>query len=272
MSRIRQVPSLAGGAVRLIEVLKATIVHTVRHDTSSSALGFISALFKPLALLASFYIILSFTPARMLAIRGNTVTFLLTGIFCFLIHTGTITKVANAVRKSRSMLHHAPATIFLYVLSQAFGALYLHLFAALTIIAVAELSGYPLDILSPRGLVLPYLLSWASGLGVGMILMAIGHRAPTAADVISTVYIRVQFFTSGKFWAANVMPAYLSDYAIWNPLLHVIDQMRGAAFRNYFPKFTTITYPIAFTAIVLVVGFMTEFWLRRSFSLSQTKR
>jgi ABC-type polysaccharide/polyol phosphate export permease len=272
---VRQVNTLLGGAVRLVEVLKATIVHAVRHDTGRSSLGFVSALFRPLALLALFYVMIEFGGMRGLSIRGSTVTFLLTGIFCFLVHIGTIQKVSMALRKSRGMLYHAPASIFVFVLSQAFGALYLHFFGMLTIVAIATLAGVPLDIRDPAGLLVPYLLSWASGLGMGMIFMALGHAAPTTATVVSTVYTRVQFFTSGKFWAANMMPAlmpaFVADWAIWNPLLHVIDQTRGAAFVNYVPRYTNLVYPAVFTFVVLVFGFALEAWVRRRFSLSRGK-
>lgn len=264
--------TLFDGAVRLHEILGATIVHSIRQETGRSSLGFAAALIRPLAMLAMFWAMIELGGAGMLAIRGSTVTFLLTGIFCFLVHTGTIQKVSVALRKSRGLAYHAPASTFVFVLSQAFGSLYLHLSVAVLIVTVAVLAGVPLDLRDPAGLMLPYLLSWASGVGVGMILMALGHVSPTGSEVVSTLYIRIQFFTSGKFWAANIMPPFLADFAIWNPLLHIIDQMRGAAFVNYFPKFTNLAFPAWFTAAVLLIGFMGEHWVRRRFSLSRRGR
>lgn len=269
---IRQVPTLPGGALRLAEVLKATVVHAIRQETGRSALGFVSAMIRPMVLVATFLVIIEVTGVRGIAIRGNTVTFLLTGTMCFLVHTGAAQKVSNAVRKARNLLHHAPASIFVFVLAQAAAALYLNLGAGLIIWTVAELSGFGLQILHPSGLIAPFLLSWASGVGVGLLLMALGHFAPTAAEVVSAFYTRFQFFTCGKFWAANIIPLGLVDIAVWNPLLHTIDQMRGAAFVNYTPQHTSLDYPIAFTAIALVAGFMLEWRLRSRFSLSAMRR
>lgn len=272
MAGTRQGPTVLGGALRLMEVLKATIVHSIRHETSRSSLGFVAALIRPLVLLACFLVIFEISGFRGITIRGSTVTFLLTGIFCFLVHIGTLQKVAQAIRRSRTTLHRTPTALFVQVMAQALAALYLHLFAALVIMLVAELAGFHLGIRHPQGLILPYLLSWASGMGMGMILMAIGYSAPLSADLIGTIYIRLQFFTSGKFWAANVIPAGLADYAQWNPLFHIIDQMRGAAFVNYFPKYTSLEYPLVFTGLVLLLGFMLESRLRRGFSLSRLRR
>ncbi|HEU0221016.1 MAG TPA: hypothetical protein VFR34_02250, partial [Paracoccaceae bacterium] len=252
------------------------MVHSIRKETGHSSFGFLTAFARPLVLLALFYFLIEVVGLRGFKIRGSTVTFLLTGIFCFLVHIGTIQTVTHAIRKSRGMLFHAPASIFVYVLSQAFGALYVHLSVSLIILLVADLVGVALDIRDPAGLILPYFLSWASGAGVGLILMSLGHVAPSSAEIVGTVYTRVQFFTSGKFWAANVLhmmfPAWFADIALWNPLLHIIDQMRGAAFVNYFPKLTELGYPAAFTAVALVVGFMAEAWVRRGYSVSQSKR
>ncbi|GIX15796.1 MAG: ABC transporter permease [Paracoccaceae bacterium] len=272
MQGIRRVPTLLGGALRLIEVLKATVVHVIRQETGRSALGFVSAMTRPLILLATFMVIIEVMGVRGIAIRGNTVTFLMTGIICFLTHVTAVQKVAAALRKARGFMHHAPASLALFVFAQAVGALYLNLLAGLGVWLVAELSGHGLGILHPAGMILPYLLSWASGVGVGMILLALSHHAPTAAEVTAAVYTRVQFFTCGKFWAANIMPIGLVDYAVWNPLLHTIDQMRGAAFVNYTPQHTELGYPAIFTAVVLVIGFMLEWRLRHGLSLSALRR
>lgn len=272
MQRVQQVPTLAAGALRFLDILRATIVHSIRRETGGSALGFVSALLRPLVLLATFWIIIEVMGVRGIAIRGNTVTFLLTGILPFLVHVETVTKVSMAVRKARSMLHHAPASIFVYVLAQALATLYLNLAAAILIWTVAELSGAGLGLRDPAGLMAPYMLAWLSGLGVGLVFLVIGHVAPTAAQVASTVYTRLQFFTCGKFWAANIMPPALVDYAVWNPLLHIIDQIRGAAFVNYTPQHTSLDWPVAFAIGSVVFGFMLEDRLRKGFSVSHLRR
>ncbi|MEL6234383.1 MAG: ABC transporter permease [Pseudomonadota bacterium] len=272
MDSIRQVPTLSGGALRLLEVVSATTVHLIRKQTGRSAIGFLSTLGRPLALLATFYAIIEFMGVRGLAIRGNTLTFLLTGILCFLVHSDTVQKVTMAIKRAKSMLHHAPASIFVYVMAQALVALYTNLLAGLLIWLIAEASGFGLGIRNPSGLLLPYFLCWASGLGIGLILLVLGHITPTVSEMIAVIYTRIQFFTCGKFWAANIMPAGLVEYAVWNPLLHTIDQMRGAAFINYTPMHSNMTYPLVFTGIVLFAGFTLEFWVRQRFSLSQTKR
>lgn len=277
MEAVRRVQGPLGGAVRLAEVLRAMVVQSVRHETGRSPLGFLAVLARPLILLGVFYAMIELAGARGLAIRGSTTTFLLTGIFCFLVHVSTLQKVAQAARRARGLLFHAPASLLVIVLAQALGALYVHALAAAAILGVAGLAGVALEIRDPAGLVVPWLLAWASGLGIGMILMGLGQVAPGLADGLSLVYTRVQFFTSGKFWAANivhmVLPAdWLAEVALANPLLHIIDQCRGAAFVNYFPKYTNLAYPAAVTFVLLLLGLMVESRMRRGFSLSRARR
>ncbi|MCC2097413.1 MAG: hypothetical protein KDJ29_11015 [Hyphomicrobiales bacterium] len=54
----------------------------------------------------------------------------------------------------------------------------------------------------------------------------------------------------------------------WNPLYHITDQTRGYVFVNYTPHFTTLTYPIVATIVLVSLGLMGEFFTRRLVSAS----
>ena len=72
------------------------------------------------------------------------------------------------------------------------------------------------------------------------------------------VYIRANMIASGKMFVANMLPTSMIAFFDWNPLFHVIDQARGFVFVNYFPHYTNWQYPLYFTLVVLVLGFMAE--------------
>ena len=73
---------------------------------------------------------------------------------------------------------------------------------------------------------------------------------------------------SGKMFVANSMPTSKLAFFDWNPLFHTIDQGRGFIFLNYFPHYSSISYPLTVTAVLMVVGLMGEHYTRKHQSAS----
>ncbi len=69
-------------------------------------------------------------------------------------------------------------------------------------------------------------------------------------------------------FVANTLPTFMLPYFEWNPLFHIIDQMRGYAFINYVPHNSSLAYPVYFTLTVAMIGLMLEFFTRNSVSES----
>jgi len=54
----------------------------------------------------------------------------------------------------------------------------------------------------------------------------------------------------------------------WNPLFHAIDQARGYVFINYNPHYSSISYPMQVSIVLIMVGLMLEFYTRKNASVS----
>jgi len=67
-------------------------------------------------------------------------------------------------------------------------------------------------------------------------------------------------------FVANAMPGHILVYLTWNPLFHTIDQARDFAFINYNPHFSSLSYPIILSIILMFIGLMGEFVTRRAAS------
>ena len=74
--------------------------------------------------------------------------------------------------------------------------------------------------------------------------------------MMNLVFTRVMFVTSGKFFVANAVPGWVRFYFDWNPLFHLVDQLRGAVFVNYTARQTSLEYPMAVAFALLVLGHM----------------
>ena len=107
-----------------------------------------------------------------------------------------------------------------------------------------------------------------SGAAIGMVFLAAKPWFPTPVSILSTVYQRANMIASGKMFVANSLtPAMLAVFD-WNPLFHTIDQARGAAFVNYFPRNSNWEYALWVSIVLLMIGLMGEFYTRRHASAS----
>ena len=126
----------------------------------------------------------------------------------------------------------------------------------------------PITIDQPAGAMGMLLLSWFSGLAVGVIFLAIKPWAPEFVEIAASVYTRANMIASGKMFVANTLPAYMVAIFDWNPLFHTIDQARGFVFLHYNPHFSSISYPVYLSLVLLLIGLMGEFYTRKNASVS----
>lgn len=231
-------------------------------------MGLFANIMQSVVMIMVFYIMFSLFGMRGNATRGDFLIFLMTGIFLFLTHTKTMGAVVGSEGPTSPIMKHAPMTTFLSISSAALATLYLQLLAMAVILFVTHVAIRPIVIENPTGVFLSFFLAWFSGLAIGLIFLAIKPFAPSFTSIGTTVYSRANMIASGKMFVANTLPASILPYFSWNPLFHTIDQARGAAFINYTPHVTTITYPIYFSLGLLVIGLMAEFFTRQHASAS----
>ena len=116
------------------------------------------------------------------------------------------------------------------------------------------------------------LAAWASGAAIGLALLALKPWFPTVATLMSTLYMRANMIASGKMFVANTLPSFMLAMFDWNPLFHLIDQARGFAFINYFPRNSNWEYAVYVTIALIMLGLMGEFYTRRHASASWEAR
>jgi ABC-type polysaccharide/polyol phosphate export permease len=105
-----------------------------------------------------------------------------------------------------------------------------------------------------------------------MVLLAIKPWAPKLAPMLMMVLTRANIFASGKMMVGNMLSFSLLAMFDWNPLFHIIDQMRGAVFLNYIPRNSSVSYPLWVTLALITLGLMGEFYTRQHVSRSWSAR
>ena len=263
-----QSKSMFFGALEFMDLVYHSVVREVRAQSGNATFGILKEVSTIGVFLGLFYMIAVFMGSGV-AIRGNIIMFLLTGIILFLTHIKAISSVRGASTATSAIMMHAPMTVILSILAKAFAGLYLQFVAVLLIVTAFWIFGVDLSVNHPAGLVLPVFFAWASGISIGMVFMTLAPMFPFIIKTISPIYQRAQMFTSGKFLPAAYMPTAMIGWFSWNPLFHTIDQARVATFVNYNSDATNMSYPIWFTLVALLFGLMGEFWARNTLSKSK---
>ena len=113
-----------------------------------------------------------------------------------------------------------------------------------------------------------FLLSWFTGVAIGMVFLALTPWHPPLVNMLLMVYRRVNMLASGKMFVANTLPSFMLVMFDWNPLFHCVDQARGVMFINYSPMHSNLSYPLKVALVAVVLGLMGEFFTRKRASKS----
>ena len=261
-------PGRLRSAFSLLERIYHTTVRNVRKSHGNALLGLLLNVFQTVLLVAVFYAMFELLNMRRLAIRGDFLLYVMSGVFLFLTHTKAVGAVSGAEGPTSAMMKHAPMNTVITISAAALSSLYLQVLSAAIVLGFYHAAVRPVSIHDPVSTVFIFLLAWASGAAIGMMLLAARPWWPSGVQMISLIYQRVNMIASGKMFVANMMPGSLLALFDWNPLFHCIDQARGAIFLNYGPRYTSLTYPVIVTVCCILLGLMLEFYTRRHASLS----
>ncbi|PZO66847.1 MAG: ABC transporter [Paracoccus denitrificans] len=204
-------------------------------------------------------------------LRGDHLLFIMTGMGIYLTHTKAVAAAAMA-SPNNPILQHGPINTTILFVAGALSALYSQVIAMAAILLAYHFFGNPIDIEYPIGALAMFLLAWFYGIAVGLVIVAISPWWPRGATIARQVYQRVNMIASGKMFVANAMPLVLLNMFDWNPLFHIIDQLRGDVFVNYIPRNSNVWHPLIVSLAVLMVGLMLEFFTRKSQSRSWSNR
>jgi ABC-type polysaccharide/polyol phosphate export permease len=255
-------------ALGMLELIFHATVRSIRVTNRNAVWGLLLNIFQTVLLIAVMYFVMDLLGARGMAIRGDFMLYVMSGVFMFMTHTKAMGAVAKADGPTSAMMMHAPMNTIVSITSSALGALYLQTLSAAVVMYIYHVTYEPITIHQPVGMMGMFLLSWISGVAIGMVFKAATPWAPEFFGIAQQIYSRANMIASGKMFVANAMPTYILAYFDWNPLFHTIDQGRGYIFLNYDPRYSSVEYPMIVVAACMMIGLMGEFYTRKHASAS----
>ncbi|RPE64670.1 ABC-type polysaccharide/polyol phosphate export permease [Pacificibacter maritimus] len=257
--------STAGSILRLI--FHNTVRH-VRKSHGNPLLGLVINMLQTLILVLVFVFMFSILGLRGNALRGDFILYIMSGIFLFLTHNKALSAVAGSETATSPMMQHAPMNTAIAITSAALSSLYIQVLSVVVILFAYSLGWGTVTFQYLPGAFMMLMISWFSGVAIGMVLLALRPWFPQFTKIVQVIYSRANMITSGKMFVANQMPGYILAMFSWNPLFHCIDQARGYTFVNYSPHFSSVMYPIVFSLVFITVGLLAEFFTRTRASAS----
>lgn len=259
-------------AFETLELIYHAGVRTMRRTHHNAVLGLVMAIVQALLMLLVMYFMMSLFGMRRIAVRGDFMLYVMSGVFMFMTHIKAIGAVASAEGPTSPMMMHAPMNPIISIMGAALGSLYQQTLAAAVILFIYHAAWNPITIDDPVGMLGMYLLSWFAGVGIGMVFLSAMPWQPETVGILKTLYQRANVIASGKMVLANNLAPNRRDWFDWNPLFHTIDQARGFIFLNYTPRYTSYDYAIYFALVCMMIGLMAEYFTRQHASVSWNKR
>lgn len=259
-------------AFTILELIYHNTARSIRKGHGNAILAILSAITQSLILVGVFYAMFSVLGLRGATIRGDFLLYIMSGVFLFFTHVKAATAVFQSEGPASPIMQHVPMTTAISITSAALSALYTQVLTVFVILGVYHAGWGAVQIYDPGGAFAMLILSWFSGVAVGLVFLAVKPWAPGFAGLANTLFSRINMIASGKMFVANALPGFMVSMFIWNPLFHIIDQARGFIFINYSPHATSLMYPVWVSLGLLMIGLMGEFYTRRHASASWSAR
>lgn len=250
------------------ELIYHATVRDVRKAHGNAFIALFSNMLVAIMFVMAFYVMFIILGLRSAALRGDFLLYIMSGIFLFLTHTKALGAVVGAEGPVSPMMLHAPMNTIIGICAAALSTLYIQTLTLFVILFVYHVAFTPISIDQPIPAYGMFLLSWASGISIGLVLLSIKPWFPGFVGVFTTVYQRASMICSGKMFVANTLPGFMIAMFDWHPLFHTIDQSRGFVFVNYFPRNSNWEYTLYLSIVFIMIGLMGEFYTRQYASSS----
>ncbi|AFK64279.1 permease of an ABC exporter involved in polysaccharide export [Advenella kashmirensis WT001] len=237
-------------------VLFALILREMRSMFSARRFGAFWMFFEPVMQIGLIMAIFSFRDVH-LASGIEMPVFFMSGMVPFFLLRNIALKGMEAVNANRALFSYKQIKPIDTVLARAImeTALYACVFVIFMFI-LGFCFGYDVSIRDPLRWIVVIFVGVMFSFSLGLIFCIIGELFAESKVIIRMLFFPL-YLLSGVIFPIWVFPAEVMDWLLWNPYLHIIDELRFAMF-DYYPLHTgvNIMYPMraAIFTLLLAMG------------------
>lgn len=238
-----------------IRVINALILRETKTRYGNYKIGFLWALIEPLVGVSLFVAI--FANLRNDSPSGMPlVPFMLVGFICYGLFRDPWSRMQGAISSSRNLLTFPQVTTFDVIFARGLLEILVTFFVLGFLLYMAHLAGFEVRVERPLGVLMVCALLCVFGLGMGFLFASLEPIIPSIKQFGSTVLGRPLYFSSGLFFSAETIPATVREYLLYNPILHMIELVRGEFFYEFETAYGSWFYASTWAFTTFAVGLL----------------
>ena len=169
MFRVDTTQTALGTSWAMLELIFHAAVRSVRQSHGNAVVGLLMTIVQSVIMLGVLVFMMDLLGMRRAAVRGDFVLYMMTGVFNFSMYTATLGAVARSDVPTSAMMKHSPMNPLVAIGAASLSQLYLQVLSAGVILFCYHTLITPIYIHQPTYVFGMFLLSWAAGIGTGMV-------------------------------------------------------------------------------------------------------
>jgi capsular polysaccharide transport system permease protein len=242
-------------------VVFAIMLREMRTRFGRTKLGYVWAIVEPILHLVTLGSVFAWLNHARPPLGNNLYLFYVSGLVPYLMFSHVALQMISALTSSGAIMQLPVVKQTDVIIAKALLTLATEIFVGILVFsgfALMGLQGLPTDLLTCMQAV---LVLWLFALGVGIINMVIAEFFHAWETVMGAV-VQLMYFASGIYYAPTMMPAWVRDILVWNPMLQGIEWFRSGFYANYSPHWLDKPYLVIVAVSVLLVGIALQRALR----------
>ena len=259
---LRPRPTIYAALQTQLRVIYALMLRETRTRLADSKLGYGWALIEPVLHIVILSLVFAVMMRGRPPIGDKFFIFYYTGIIPYHLFVHTSSGMTNAIISSGPLLQLPLVSTSDVIIARGLVEVLTDIAVAIILLAgfsVAGMGLLPHDLPALSASVIAVSLF---GCGIGLI-NAVINAFFKSWDKIWAQLTRTLYFCSGIFYVPGMMPDWVRDILVWNPILHAVDWFRSSFFPEYEPHWLDRSYLAIVAAVSLAAGLCLERGLRR---------
>lgn len=237
---------------QFMRVIFALMMRDMATTYGKSALGYLWAVLEPVG--AIVVLSLAFAIALKNPALGESFPlFYATGYMPFTVYNTMQAKVSGALRENIRLLFY-PRVTYMDAIIARFSLTLITQFLVTTVVFAGIIW---MDDVNQRIELWPVLVALLVaaflGLGIGVLNLVIIYLWPSWRHIWGII-TRPIFLISCIFYLFDTLPTWVQDVLWYNPLIHIIGEMRLGFYSIYEGRYIVLAYPIIIGAVTLFLG------------------
>jgi capsular polysaccharide transport system permease protein len=235
-----------------LRVLAALILREMSTQYGKSWGGYFWAVGEPAAGILLLAVIFGYA-LRSPPLGNSFMLFYATGIIPFFLFNTVATSVSMAVQQNKGLLSYPVVTALDTVIARFVMDVLTYVMVSVILFPIIIWMDDAVMNISLVPIVIGMLMAALLGLGIGCVNAVAFSFLPTWRNVWS-VLRRPLFIISGILFTFDMVPSVLRDWLWYNPLIHMIGQMRMGFYSSYNGAYISWAYVFGLSLSLFVVG------------------